>query len=316
MRRREGRAYVREYPQSFIISPDAPEEEWRSPQADPKGNQAAQNGNRRLVREVVPGSIVIVPRPQDGLIYCGRIGGPFRVNFTEDRMADAEAAFRQLGALSEEHTCESIFASGEVAQGWDIQGDWAPIPVQIVPAWVRRSVFGRSTYGVVDRDNRFGDPVKAMNALIDRVASGANFKPLCVTRDPSVVAQRLKDAVTPNLLEGLVVSLLQLEEPKRAWIGVGGSGDGGVDGIGSDESGDVVGLLQCKWAWDGKEVFPSKNLWRSHGKAIELYLAFFYPPTRFLEPEATKTMDLQHIAKLVLKHSARLPFARTIRVGE
>jgi hypothetical protein len=68
------------------------------------------------------------------------------------------------------------------------------------------------------------------------------------TSDIAEVELRLVSAVGPNTLEHRCTALLQLENPKHIWMHVGGSGDGGVDGIGADESGTVVGLLQSKWA--------------------------------------------------------------------
>jgi hypothetical protein len=213
-------------------------------------------------------------------------------------------------------TCETIYASGELAQGWDIEGDWTELPVPAVPAWIRRSLFGRSTHGVVDRERRFGEPVAVIADLMERARSGGQLVSWVETSDCDENKRRLKNTVTPNLLEGLAVSLLQLEEPHRAWLGVGGSGDGGVDGIASDADGHVTGLLQCKWAWGGEPVFTAEALWGGRGKSMDKYLAYFYPPPRVRAPEGVTVLDLDTIVALVIKHQAQLPFARTIGVAK
>lgn len=316
--RRNGAPYVRDDPLSFMVSPAAPEDEWSQHHLVSTANRSIQTANRRLVRERVgPGSIVMVPRPMEGVIYCANVRGDFRVSFDEARCADAEAIFRQSTTLRDKgETCETIYASGEIAQGWDIEPPWTALPVPMVPAWIRRSLFGRSTYGVISGGNDPPDePVAVIAGLIERKLSGLGFSEHRPTLDREQVKRRLIDTVTPSLFESLVVSLLQLEEPHRAWVGVGGSGDGGVDGVAADDDGDVVAVLQCKWAWDGKDVFGEETVWSAGRKQIARYLAYFSKSGPAL-PADVAIIDLDTITDLVLKHRARLPFATTIRVGE
>ena len=58
--------------------------------------------------------------------------------------------------------------------------------------------------------------------------------------------------VGPSAFEHLMVHVLQLESGNAiSWHHVGGSGDGGVDGIGMSAKGEVAGVLQCKWYYSG-----------------------------------------------------------------
>ena len=86
------------------------------------------------------------------------------------------------------------------------------------------------------------------------------------TNQQDEIEWRLLTDVGPSTFEHLCVALLQLEHPDETWAHVGGSGDGGVDGIGADANGNVVGLLQCKWRYDG-EPLSFATPWSNDSKA-------------------------------------------------
>jgi Restriction endonuclease len=131
---------------------------------------------------------------------------------------------------------------------------------------IRRSLFGRSTYGRIAAPSGLDlDPYKTLDRLMTRSARPA----LIWTTDIEKVEQRLLDGVGPNAFEHLCVHLLQLEEPRNR-MHVGGGGDGGVDGEGASRAGKVVGLLQCKWSYDGEEIDLGQS---RHEKGIRRIVA-------------------------------------------
>jgi hypothetical protein len=117
--------------------------------------------------------------------------------------------------------------------------------------------------------------------------------------------------VGPNTFEHLCVALLQLENPEQVWLHVGGSGDGGIDGIGADANGTVVGLLQAKWAYWGEEVFVDHQAARAGTRHI---LAAILHSDGIRDREHVEFWPRSRIASLVLKHADRLPLALSLRI--
>jgi Restriction endonuclease len=108
------------------------------------------------------------------------------------------------------------------------------------------------------------DPYHVLNALLDHPEQVEH----AWSQDVMEIGRRLVGSVGPNSFEHLCVALLQLEHPEHVWMHVGGSGDGGIDGIGADANGAVVGLLQCKWAYQSEDVFVDPQAGRSGTRQI------------------------------------------------
>ncbi|MGO8301509.1 hypothetical protein ACC841_36605, partial [Rhizobium ruizarguesonis] len=60
---------------------------------------------------------------------------------------DEYLALRKRQGLTEADG-EDTWHAADVAQCW-VVGDFRPIPVTRIPAWIRRSMLGRSTYGAI-----------------------------------------------------------------------------------------------------------------------------------------------------------------------
>jgi hypothetical protein len=112
----------------------------------------------------------------------------------------------------------------------------------------------------------------------------------------------------------LSTSLLrQLERPAEIWTHVGGSGDGGVDGVGADHNGRVAGLLQCKWQYDGSELpFEGDT---QVGDGIERFVATLIHPAGLTAARGITLLDRSKVAELLLKHADSLPWAKAMQVG-
>ena len=79
---------------------------------------------------------------------------------------------------------------------------------------------------------------------------GSWFIDLNPTLDFKEIERRLIRWLTPRSFEHLAVNLLQLEHPNEQWLHVGGSGDGGADGL-AFKNGRTTSVLQCKWRYIG-----------------------------------------------------------------
>jgi Restriction endonuclease len=200
--------------------------------------------------------------------------------------------------------------AADVSQSWKVDS-FRPIPVPRIPAWIRRSLFGRSTYGVVRSQEGIDEnPHATMIAVLE--SEGFNRREWSL--DSAVVERRLMEDLTPTTFEHLVVSLLQLEHPSETWVQVGGSGDGGVDGVGADQEGNVAGLLQCKWQYWGGDPFAD-TVWKAGSASFRTYLASLLCPADIARPANIAFLGRADISKLVIKHHMRLPQAVGMRIG-
>jgi hypothetical protein len=192
---------------------------------------------------------------------------------------------------------------------WEVD-EFRPIPVPRIPAWIRRSLFGRSTYGVIYPDAIVGDPHQVMSGILENDSSRREAGHLTQpsSKKGYLMISRLRT------FEHLVVSLLQLEHPGEVWSHVGGSGDGGVDGVGASQDGHVTGLLQCKWQYWGEDPFPTKVVWKAGLQPIRKFLASLRYPDGVVPPNCM-FLNRSRITEWVAKYYSNLPQALSMRIG-
>lgn len=252
--------------------------------------------NWNLVREIDCGCITLIPRPDRGFIYTGIVENFFFEG--NPRWADEYIELRRERGLDTKCVISHL---SDVAQGWKVD-KWRKIPFPAFPAWIRKSFFGRSTVARI-HPSRFGNPYEVLDKWID-----SPQRPISEwTMEISEIEKRLAWNIGPNEFEHLVVALLQLEQPDRVWRHVGGSGDGGVDGMGSSADGEPCALVQCKWNGGDPEI-PGD--WKR-----EYYFAtLLEDPSR--GNDSIYLWDRRKIVELVKKHARRLPWAQAMRIGE
>ena len=286
-----------------LIDPTCSDDEWEC------YRQSRQIGrmhtrNRNFIPCVTKGSIVVIPRPEEGAIYVGRINGPFEIVDSPDWREDY-LRLRECQGLEQKD--EHI---AEVAQGWPVD-KYKRFPLSVVPGWMRRSMFGRSTFGKFE-DYHPIDTNTTSWGVLNQILEGQYKVPTSWTLDLEEIKRRLVDTMTANAFENLIVSLLQLEHPDEIWHQTGGPGDGGIDGLGSDENGDVVGLMQAKLYHYGQPL----NLGNSaHQQKLRRYATILIPEEPRPPIPGTVLLDLEWIARAVLRHWQALPQAHTMRIG-
>ena len=286
---------------SCVVDLSCPEDEWRIAQAA-SDRRPQYSQNRNLVHKVGIGSIAMVPRPTRGVIYCGRIDGDFE-------LVNSPPWYERYMDIRGDQDGSATWHAADVAQCWTVD-QFKPVPIPRIPAWIRRSLFGRSTYGVIHPDEFAGDP----HDVLSRILDSDGFQVQDWTLDIALIERRLLDGLTPSTFEHLMVSLLQLEHVAEVWTQVGGSGDGGVDGIGANPEGRVTGLLQCKWQYWGENAFHDEPVWNAGSQPARKYLASLrYPDS--VQPSEVIFLGRPKIAALVAKHHERLPQAIAMRIG-
>lgn len=165
-------------------------------------------------------------------------------------------------------------------------------------------------------------PDKTANAteVLEQLYEG-NYEPdFSPTDSIEVIEGRLLDWTTPSSFEHLVCSLLQCEFPNDHWMHIGGSGDGGADGISIDRSGKIPAALQCEWKMSGDPWALGESLAaqlrKNWGEAPRIYVASLFHPPRIQNPESRVTfLGRDSIARLLHRHRDRCPFAATIGVN-
>ena len=278
-------------------------------------------GNLNLVRDAVPGSIILVPRPDRGLVYAGTLD-KFELldNPSSTDWGKEYIQYRHSTGLNKpgENMATHI---QDLAQSFLItETTWVEIPFVSFPVWMQRTFFGRSTTA---RLRGLGRSTKQENLKLAynearrlmEQTSKKQIKNLIPdwSNESDVVKQRLQDRVGAETFEHLVVALLQLENSTEQWMQCGGSGDGGVDGIGTTDCGDVS-LLQCKWEFWGKTFKFGETL---HGaKNSRRYFAYLNGvESRNLKAgDGIEVWGPNKITSLVIKHASGLPIAKALRI--
>ena len=287
-----------------LVSPTCSQEEWEAQTAGRTNRNVTRN--RNFVSGVTNGSIVVIPRPSQGAAYVAHVAGPFEI-LNAPPWGQAYLELRmQHGLDCDDDNCHHI---GDVAQGWH---EYRRIDLSRVPGWLRRSFLGRSTFNELPSHPLDAD-ITAFQVL-EEILEGSQPLEAPWTLELEVIKKRLVDALNnPCSFENLVVELLQLENPGEIWHHTGGPGDGGIDGVGSNEAGEVVGLMQAKYY---AKRAPELGSLTTIERPLRCYAAVFLPEHPEEPTDGSRLLCLDWIASAVRRHWRRLPLALTMRIGE
>lgn len=270
-----------------------------------RGAKSQVTHNRRLALELAEGSIVLVPRLKDGVCHAGVTTGPFELTDKPD-WADSYFSLREENELETQHEGQHV---GDIAQSWPIHA-WHEIPFTAIPRWISYRLLSRNTLGIIsDLEDPEESALDVIKALIE------DPRQYAIAKSGSLEIGLL-NWLTPSAFEHLVVSLLQLEAAGgEFWHQVGGSGDCGVDGLGVNSSGRLIGKLQCKWHYDS----PIRHLVDElEEPGVKSVVAVLHGEQRFDAGDGLNAIfwNRKAIAELVQKHKDRLPFAGSLGLWE
>jgi len=261
--------------------------------------------NFNLVQDAVENSIILVPRPEKAVVYCGTLDKFELIDNPQEEVwwNDYRKKYDDMDELES-------FSSHlqDVSQSWKIkETEWARVPFTSFPAWMRRTFFGRSTTARIHQIND-NNPIDVVQGLM----KSTEVKRLQPTSEISKIEERLLHFLTPGIFEHFMVALLQLENKSTVWVQTGGSGDGGIDGMGHHADG-TTDILQCKWQSSNVEEearsFRQKQDGNKIGNAI--FAALYVTDKKF---EHDQVYTLGRIAELTLKHAEQLPWCHSMRI--
>lgn len=165
------------------------DEEWEALRPGFGKDAKQYQQNRNFVRTIDPGAIALVPRPSRGVVYAGRVVGRFEL-LDDPPWADDYIELRRRQKLKTE---DEPYHLADIAQCCEVDR-FRAIPFPLVPAWIRRSLLGRSTYGRIwPMPELELDPYTAMDRLLDHPGG-------TVTADPGTDLLRINDEFTVSVV--------------------------------------------------------------------------------------------------------------------
>jgi hypothetical protein len=287
-----------------------------------RGYKGRVTANRNLVEAVQkagPGSLCVIPRPGEGVVYLCEIKGFELID--NPAWGDAYLRLRRDRPVEGSESWE-VGHIGDVAQTWEIEGELKSVPFAFVPRWITYQLLSRTSSGVIwgrPGESDVEGRTSAYETLLTMYESGAPRFDLSPTLSQEEVERRLMDWISPSSFEHLVIELLQLEAaPGRRWWHIGGSGDGGADGLCSDGSG-VVEALQCKWKWDGDPAELGRAMLRERRDGTagldKAVVAVLFGEKAATKVDAVSVLDRADVAGLLIRHHSRCASALALGVG-
>lgn len=288
-------------------------EDWDRDQlsSDVSKRKVAEHRNR--AHEFEEGSMVAIPRAKEGVVYLAPIEKRLEL-ISDPPWLDEYLSLRREQGVEAERVWSH---AADVAQVWRT-GEFREVPFPRVPGWITRSLFGRSQLARFNHSRPDGkaEPVDVLKALYE---GDYKFRLTSATGERDEVRNRLQRWLTPTSFEQFACNALQAIHPDVHWWHVGGSGDGGADGVALDR-GRVVGALQCKFkAGSDKAARIGRDLRedveRVWGEEPEVYVATLFTDASDPQPaEGVHHLGANRLAEIVLEHRTQLPTARRIGV--
>lgn len=250
--------------------------------------------NINLVKDAIPNSFVIIPRPERGFYYIGKIK-KFELINNPYWIDDYKKIRLEQNLTWDKEATESQYHIGDIVQSLVVE-DFRPVSPFKFPAWVRHSLFGRSTMGRINDLDKNNQVYDIISKLYDK-------------KEINLINKSVKDKLlyllSPDTFEHFMCNLLLLEYKKnnQVWIHIGGSGDGGIDCIGFDKkSGEVIGIAQCKLKKQSikelKELLTDLNS-KFKGKK---FICNYYCTERIEEGKDLEILNQERILRLFEKH--------------
>lgn len=101
--------------------------------------------NRKFVKRVTVGSIVVIPRSEWDVAYLARITTDFELENSPPWASDYLKLRKKQNCLLEDNIYRHI---GDVAQGWEVD-KYEAIDWPLIPDWIKKSTSHRQTYDII-----------------------------------------------------------------------------------------------------------------------------------------------------------------------
>jgi hypothetical protein len=260
--------------------------------------------NRGFALSVKKGWIVAIPRPGAGVCWLAEITDHFELIDNPSWRA-RYLDFRRGQGLDCSNEDSHV---GDIVQSWRFSS-LVEVPFGRIPRWITYRLLSRPTIG-----NIYGFPELGLHAhaTLKRFIDGISDPPMTDTNDLHEIQRRLLTFVSPAALEHLCVGLLQLERPDEMWWHIGGSGDGGADGLGYTHDWIPTGLVQCKWYFNGSHL---SDVFNAPSKKMKRILVSLIHGRVEHDVQGAEFWGREHIAMLVKKHANELSVARSLRIS-
>jgi hypothetical protein len=276
------------------------------------GYRKQVSANRNLSRSIDTGSIVVVPRPEEGICYLAMVQRPFEL-VDKPTWVFEYAQLRKAQGLDVDDVNHH---TGDVVQSWKVT-KFKTVPFPHVPRWISYQLLSRNTCGIIH------DRMASTTAfdVLDSLYKG-NYQPdFTATRDRKKVQDRLLNWISPSSFEHLVCDLLQLEYPTDQWWHTGGSGDGGTDGM-AMRGKKITAVMQCKWKYEGDPYQLGDelrdSLRRIWGNNVKVYVAILLsndnPTSAFQQKRGVEVWDISTIGKMLIKHRKYCVLAKSLGI--
>ena len=130
---------------SCMVDPlRADDDEWQK-EVSKKERTNEFTRNRKFVKKVTVGSIVVIPRSERGVVYLARITTEFELENSPHWAGDYLKLRRNQDKIIEDKIYRHI---GDVAQGWEVD-KYEAIDWPLIPDWIKKSTSHRQTYCII-----------------------------------------------------------------------------------------------------------------------------------------------------------------------
>ena len=121
---------------------DLRRDDWRDLMAKPGNRQVASHA--KLVRNLKKGAFAMVPRPQEGMCYIGKIASDFEL-VDDPPWGPDYLRIRSNSGLDDDPPGRYL---SDVVQCWQIE-EWRPMAFALVPRWISYRLLSRNTSGII-----------------------------------------------------------------------------------------------------------------------------------------------------------------------
>ena len=245
----------------------------------------------------------VIPRIGDGCCWIAEINSGYKIwSKSEPWLGSLNGILQNSPYSANPVGCYHMLA--DAAQGWDTT-TWLQVSFNALPRWFSKQLLAQGSFGEIHGVSSALYPVGLSTP--GAVAATGYANPNCTpipppTTNPHVLMPRLVERLSPTAFEFLCVELLSLSKYKGCalWSHVGGVGDGGVDGIGFDPTGNPTAFLTVKW-----QISTSTLIHIPSGNPSIVLAYLLGTPSLGLLNNVIKWGPLD-IANLVLAHKANL----------